>query len=69
MVTFLLSILESVLINENIIFQKRNDVTTSHVKWLTSFVINLQPLGQFLDKVAEDIKVARVASYCIGNKY
>ena len=67
MVTFLLSITEAVLINENVIFQKTNDVTTSRVKWLASFVINLQPFGQFLDKVAEDIEVATVTADCIVN--
>ena len=59
----------SVIINENVIFQKTNDITVTHAKWLASFVIDLEPFNAFLAKLAEDIDTAAVTAECIINKY
>ena len=59
----------SVIINENVIFQKTNDITVTHAKWLASFVIDLEPFNAFLAKLAEGIDTAAVTAECIINKY
>lgn len=59
----------SVFINENVIFQKTNDITVTHAKWLASFVIDLQPFNIFLNKLAKDIETARTLTEAIVSKY
>ncbi|MCG8094216.1 MAG: envelope fusion protein [Candidatus Thiodiazotropha endolucinida] len=59
----------SVIINENVIFQKTNEVTITHAKWLASFVIDLEPFNGFLDKLGKDISIATVTADTIISKY
>ena len=59
----------SVIINENVIFQKTNEVTITHAKWLASFLIDLQPFSGFLDKLDKDIHDALLTENIILSKF
>ena len=68
LITIYFGLTRSVIINENVIFQKTN-ITVTHAKWLASFVIDLEPFNAFLGKLAADIDTAAVTAECIINKY
>lgn len=59
----------SVFFNENVIFQKTNDITVTNAKWLASFVINLEPFNRFLAKLDEDIRLAMLTAGRIMMSY
>ena len=44
-----------VIIHENIVFQKVNNITSTRARWLISFVQDLRPFRYFLTRVAADI--------------
>jgi hypothetical protein len=54
----LVSLIQGVIIKADVILQKTNDITTSRVKWLATFVIDLRPFDRFLSKLASDISLA-----------
>ena len=47
-----------VIIHENVIFHKENEITTTRARWLVSFVQDLSPLKYFLQGIAADIELA-----------
>lgn len=59
----------AVFISENVIFQKTNEVTITHAKWLASFLIDLEPFNGFLDKLENDIQIAMVTANTIIGKF
>ena len=65
----LIGLTGAVLINENVIFHKTNDITTTRARWLASFVIDLKPLGQFIEKLGNDIEIATDTASYIIDKY
>lgn len=69
MVAIFIAVTGSVFINENVIFQKTNDITVTHAKWLASFVIDLKPFNMFLDKLSEDISTAMLTSNTVLHKF
>ena len=63
-----------VIIHENIVFQKVNDITSTRARWLISFVQDLRPFRYFLTRVSADIdQVADITDAMIhhysGAKY
>lgn len=60
---------ESLVIKENVVFQKVNDITTERAKWLASFVIDFETFDQFLDKLTIDVKRAQIVAETIVGKY
>ena len=44
-----------VIIHENVVFQKVNEITSTHVRWLVTFVHDLEPFWYFLGRVNDDI--------------
>ena len=65
----LIGLAGAVLINENVVFQKTNDITTTRAKWLASFIIDLQPFSQFIDRLERDIYAASLIVEGIVTKY
>ena len=65
----LIGLTGAVLINENVIFHKTNDISTTRARWLASFVIDLKPLGRFIEKLGNDIEIATVTANYIIDKY
>ena len=47
---------EGVIIHENVVFHKINDITSTRAEWLITFVQDLQPFRFFLSRVAADIE-------------
>lgn len=66
---FLIGLTGAVLINENVVFQKTNDITTTRAKWLASFIIDLQPFSQFIGRLEQDIYAASLIVEGIVEKY
>jgi len=57
------------LIKENVIFHKTNEITTTGAKWLVSTVVDLTPFDNYLLKVSKDIQTARDTVSAILEKY
>lgn len=68
-ITLLLGLTEAVFVSENVIFHKTNEISTSRAKWLATFVIDLQPFTQFINKLENDIELAAVTAKCIVSEY
>ena len=59
-ITLLFGLTRSFIVKDNVVFYKRNDVSTTRAKWLVTFVLDLYPYSQFIELYKEDIKNAAV---------
>ena len=59
-ITLLVGLTRSLIVKDNVVFYKRNDVSTTRAKWLVTFVLDLYPYSQFIELYKEDIKNATV---------
>ena len=59
---FLLGLKEALLINENVIFHKENEVAITRSKWLFTFVIDLNPYKNFITRLAIDVENAAIVA-------
>jgi len=55
--------------NENEVFRKVNDITTTRSKWTVSFVIDLQTYSHFIDKAKTDITNAETVAKQLVEHY
>ena len=55
MTTFLLAVVHPLVIHENIVFYKQNEVSITRSDWLLTFVIDLRPYENFIDKLSLDV--------------
>ena len=47
-----------VIVHENVVFHKVNEITTTRTRWLVTFVQDLRPFQYFLTKLSNDIEQA-----------
>ena len=59
---FLLGLTEALVINENVVFHKENEVAITKSKWLFTFVIDLNPYENFLMRLAIDVENAAIVA-------
>ena len=60
--SFLLGMTEALVINENVVFHKENEVAITRSKWLFTFVRDLKPYENFLTRLAVDVENAAIIS-------
>lgn len=53
------------VMRQNVIFYKINEITTTKSKWLITFVNDLKPLESFINMLTHDIEVAERICYDI----
>ena len=58
-----------VIIHENVIFHKVNEITTTRARWLVTFVQDLSPFKYFLAGIAADINQAANVTDAIISRY
>ena len=58
----LFGLTEALVINENVVFHKENEVSITRSKWLFTFVIDLNPYENFLLSLALDIEKAAIVA-------
>ena len=54
LVLLLFSHANTLLITQNVAFQKVNEITTTHSRWLVTFIIDLEPYEHFINKIEDD---------------
>ena len=59
---FLLGLTEVLVINENVVFHKENEVAITRSKWLFTFMIDLNPYENFLTRLAIDVENAAIVA-------
>ena len=59
---FLLGLTEALVINENVVFHKENEVAITRSKWLFTFVIDLNLYENFLTRLAIDVENAAIVA-------
>ena len=74
MLTLILPTLFSVLTNglvihENVAFHKVNDISLTRSKWLTTFVIDLNPFQHFLEKLSFNLQRSSTAANNVEKLY
>ena len=52
--TFLFGLVGGLIVHENVVFHKENQVSVTRSKWLFTFVIDLNPYATFLVKLEDD---------------
>lgn len=52
----ILGLSNSVLVRENVVFRKVNEVAATRSRWLATFVIDMQPINSFFRRVSTDIQ-------------
>ena len=50
---------EAVIVKDNVVFYKTNEVSTTRAKWLATLVIDFNEFDYFMSKVAEDFKMVK----------
>ena len=58
----LFGLTEALVINENVVFHKENEVSITRSKWLFTFLIDLNPYENFLSSLALDIEKAAMVA-------
>ena len=48
-ITLLVGFTRSLIVKDNVVFYKTNDVSTTRAKWLVTFVLDLYPYSQFTE--------------------
>ena len=54
LVLLLFSHANTLLIMQNVAFQKVNEITTTRSRWLVTFIIDLEPYEHFINKIEDD---------------
>lgn len=57
-ITLLLGLTMALVVKDNVVFYKTNDVSTTPAKWLVTFVLDQYPYSQFIELYKEDIQNA-----------
>ena len=59
----------ALVICENMAFHKANEIAISRSKWLSTFIIDLKPYQNFLNKLSENLGKARIIVHSIEQFY
>ena len=59
----------ALIICENVAFHKANEIALNRSKWLSTFIIDLKPYENFLNKLSEDLGKARITAHSIEQFY
>ena len=59
----------ALIILENVPFHKANEIALTGAKWLSTFIIDLKPYENFLNKFSEDLGKAKIAAHSIKQFY
>lgn len=59
-ITLLVGLTRALVVKDNVIFYKTNDVSTTRAKWLLTFVLDIYPYSQFIELYKEDINNAAI---------
>ena len=65
----LLGLTEVLVINENVVFHKENEVAIIRSKWLFTFVIDLNPYKNFIMRLAIDVENATIVARNLVHLY
>ena len=57
------------IICENVVFHKANEIALTRSKWLSTLMTDLKPYENFLNKFSEDVGKARITAHCIEQFY
>ena len=55
--------------HENVAFHKANDIALTRSKWLSTYIIDLKPYENFLNRLSEDLGKAKIATHSIEQFY
>ena len=59
---FLFGLTETLVINQNVVFHKANEVSITRSRWLFTFIIDLNPYENFLTSLALDVENAAIVA-------
>ena len=59
----------SLVIHENVIFHKTNEVSSNHARWLVTFIHDLRLFDIFIDKINDDLKITKQITKSLTNWY
>ena len=59
----------ALVIHENVAFHKGNEMAPNRPHWLSTFIIDLKPYENFLNKLSEDLGKARITANTIEQFY
>ena len=44
------------VVHENVVFHKANEVSLNHARWLVTFIHDLRPFEVFINKISKDLE-------------
>ena len=44
------------VVHENVVFHKTNEVSFNHARWLVTFIHDLRPFEVFINKISKDLE-------------
>ena len=65
----ILTLGQTLLLRENVVFQKLHIVTTTDARWLVTFVIQLNPFDEFLTNLTSTLDHAIVTLKALLKRY
>ena len=66
---FLFGLGRSTVVQDNVVFHKTNEITTTRSRWIVTMVIDLTPYDRFIRKLKTDIKNAAEVAKAILEHY
>ena len=65
-ILFLFGLRQGIVVHDNVIFHKTNEITMTRSRWLVTMVIDLKPYDRFIKKLKVDIEnAAAIVSFCL----
>ena len=55
----LISYTSCLVVHENIVFHKTNEVSLNHARWLVTFIHDLRPFEVFINKISKDLESSK----------
>ena len=55
----------ALIIHEKVAFHKANEIALTRSKWLSTFIFDMKPYENFLNKLSEDLGNPRITAHSI----
>ena len=65
----LISYTSGLVVYENIVFHKTNEVSSNHPRWLVTFIHDVRPYEVFIDKINTDLDMTHEAMKTLTDRY
>lgn len=65
----LISCTLGLIVHENVVFHKTNEISSNHARWLVTFIHDLRPYEVFINKINKDLQITHHVMTAVTDWY